>query len=324
MTTRRNVLQTMAAGAASIGVGHAVAQDDKSTITLLVGAASTMDVTTRALAEHLRDALGRPVIALSKLGAGGRVALAELRRAAPDGRTLMVSTSSVFAIYPNIYTRLDYDPVADFTPVAGISWFDVALAAGLSTGVTDLKGLIAWARPKGADAIYGAAPGNGSSSHFAGIAMALATGIPLTAVPYKDSGVGITDMIGGRLPMLITGTGALTEMHKAGKLRMVATTGGQRTPLVSDVPTFEEAGLDVKVVNSVGLYGPARLPRDLSARLAGEVESWLAKPEVRAKLMSIGMTPQPLTAAQLAASLEVDRKHFEVLVRKSGFVREAS
>ena len=97
------------------------AQDDKTPITILVGAASSMDFTARLVADHLREALGRPVVVLSKLGAGGRVALNELKRAAPDGRTLMFSTSSPFAIYPHIYTRLDYDPVADFTPIAGVS-----------------------------------------------------------------------------------------------------------------------------------------------------------------------------------------------------------
>lgn len=324
MKTRRRMLQTLAAGAAALGAGRAIAQDDKATLTLLVGAASTMDATTRLLAEHLRDALGRPVIALSKLGAGGRVALGELRRAAPDGRTLMVSTSSVFAIYPNIYTKLEYDPVADFTPIAGICWFDVALATGPATAAGDLRSLVAWARTKGADAVYGAAPGNGSSSHFAGIAMALATGIPMTAVPYKDSGVGITDLVAGRLPMLITGTGALSEMHKAGRIRMVATSGTARTTLVTDVPTFDEAGLDVKVVNSVGLYGPAKLPRDVSSRLSGAVDAWLGKAEVRSKLLTMGMTPQPLSAQALAASLDADRRHFEVLVKKSGYVPEAS
>jgi tripartite-type tricarboxylate transporter receptor subunit TctC len=324
MTTRRKALQTLAAGAVSLGVGRTIAQDDKSSVTVLVGAATTMDATARMVSEHLREVLGRPVVTVSKLGAGGRLALGELRRAAPDGRTLMLSTSSVFAIYPNIYAKLDYDPVADFTPIAGVSWFDVALATGPATGATDLNGVLAWAKAKGAEALYGAAPGNGSSSHFAGIAMTLATGVPMNMVPYKDSVVGIGDVITGRLPMLITGTGAMTEMHKAGRLRLVATTGTARTPLVSDVPTFQEAGVDVSVVNSVGLYGPAKLPGDIVARLAAAVDSMLASADQRSRLMAMGMTPAPRTGQQLAASLAADRRHFEQLVKKSGFVPETS
>ncbi len=329
MTTRRRALQTFAAGAACLGVGRALAQDDKSTITVLVGAATTMDATARMMTEQLSSALGRPAITLSKLGAGGRLALADLRRAAPDGRTLMLSTSSVFAIYPNIYTRLDYDPVADFTPIAGICWFDVGLATGPATGpdggAPDLKSLLAWARAKGpTDALYGAAPGNGSSSHFAGIAMTLASGVPMAMVPYKDSNIAVGDLISGRLPMLITGTGAMTEMHKVGRLRLIATSGTARTPLVNDVPTFQEAGLDVNVVNSVGLYGPAKMPRELVARLAAVVDTMLGNADQRSRLLAMGMTPLPMTAPQLAASLASERKRYAMLVKQSGYVAEAS
>lgn len=321
---RRQVLRTLAAGAATLGVGRLAAQDDKSTVTVLVGAATTMDATTRMLSEHLREVLGRPVVTVSKLGAGGRLALGELRRAAPDGRTLMVSTSSPFTIYPNIYTKLEYDPVADFTPIAGLCWFDVALATGPSTGATDLKSLLAWCRAKGPEALYGSAPGNGSASHFAGIGLAQATGLPLSAVPYKDSTVAIGDLITGRLPMLITGTGALTEMHKAGRLRVVATSGESRTPLASDIPTFREAGHDVVVVNSVGLYGPPRMPPDLVARLAAALQPWFARSDQRDKLLGMGMTPKPMTAPQLAASLAEDRARFAQLVKSSGYVPETA
>ena len=326
---RRRALQQLAAGAAALGVGRVWAQEDKSPMTVLVGAATTMDATARMVSEHLRDALGRPVLTVSKLGAGGRLALGDLRRAAPDGRTLMVSTSSPFTIYPNIYTKLEYDPVADFTPIAGLCWFDVALAVGPAnvagtTGATDLKGLLAWCKAKPAEALYGSAPGNGSASHFAGIGLALATGLPLQAVPYKDSTVAIGDIITGRLPMLITGTGAMTEMHKAGRLRVVATSGETRTPLAGDIPTFREAGHDVVVVNSVGLYGPPRMAPELVARLAAALQPWFGRAEQRDKLLGMGMTPMPMSAGQLAASLAEDRNRFAQLVKRSGYVPEAA
>ena len=328
MSTRRRILKSMAFGVAQLGVGRAHAEEDKSPITVLVGAATTMDATARMVSEQMASVLGRPVVTVSKLGAGGRLALAELRRSAPDGRTLMVAVSSMFSIYPNIYTRLDYDPAADFTPIAGVSWFDVGLATGPGTGpnggVPDLRALLAWARRKVPDALYGAAPGNGSSSHFAGIAMSLASGVPMTMVPYKDSNIGIGDIISGRLPMLITGTGAMTEMHKVGKLRLLATSGLVRTPLVGDVPTFKETGLDVEVVNSVGLFGPARMPRDLVARLAAVIDGMLGNADQRSRLLAMGMTPLPMAAPELAASLVQDRKRYASLVKQSGFVPEAS
>jgi len=322
---RRAVLRAIGAGAAALGVPRAFAQAD-ATVTVLVGAASTMDAAARMTSDFLREALGRPVITVSKLGAGGRLALGELRRAAPDGRTLMLSTSSPFTIYPNIYTKLEYDPVADFTPISGVCWFDVALASGPAVGpvspATDLKAAIAWVKSRGREALYGNAPGQGSASHFAGIGLSLAIGHPMTSVPYKDSGVGITDLVAGRLPLLITGTGALTEMHKAGRLRLLATSGPERTPLVNDVPTFKESGLDVVVVNSVGLYGPPKLPAEIVARLHDAVQQMLARADLRDRLRGWGMTPASMTQQQLAEALATDRRHFADLVKKSGYVPE--
>jgi tripartite-type tricarboxylate transporter receptor subunit TctC len=323
MTTRRSVMRAIG-GAATLGVARAFAQDDKSTVTVLVGAGSTMEATARLISEYLRDALGRPVITISKLGAGGRVALGELRRAAPDGRTLMFSTSSPFTIYPNVYLKLDYDPATDFTPITGVSAFDIGLATGPGTTATDLKGVVAWAKSKGSEALYGAAPGNGSASHFTGIGLALAANLTLNMVPYKDSAVGIGDAITGRLPLLITGTGAMGEMHKAGKLRIVATSGTERTPLVSGVPTFKESGLDVVVVNMTGLFGPPKLPAEIVARLNGAVQQMLQRADMRDKLLMMAMTPLPMTPPQFSAALADDRKHFAHLVKASGYQPEAA
>ena len=319
---RRTVLQSIAAGAASLAAPMLRAEDDKSPVTILVGAASSMDFTARLLAEHLHDTLGRTFIVVSKLGAGGRVALNELKRAAPDGRTLMFSTSSPFAIYPHIYTKLDYDPVADFTPIAGVSLFDLGMATGPMTGTTDVKSTMAWAGKQGANAVYGSAPGAGSSSHFAGIALAQATGLPLKPVQYKDSGVGIIDLASGRLPMMITGTSPIAAQHKAGKIRMIAVSGEKRSPLAPEVPTFKEQGFDVVIENSAALYGPARLPREMVERIHAALMPMLSRPDALEKLAGQGMTPQPMNGTQLAAWLASERKRYEVLAKASGYVPE--
>ena len=318
---RRTLVQSIAAGAAVLAAPALRAQD-QTPVTVLVGAASSMDFTARLLAEHLKDALGRPVVVVSKLGAGGRVALNELKRAPPDGRTLMFSTSSLFAIYPHIYTRLDYDPVADFTPIAGVSLFDLGMATGPMTTATDVKQLMAWAKGQGEGAVYGAAPGAGSSSHFAGISLAQATGLPLKPVHYKDSGVGIIDLASGRLPMLITGTSPVAVQHKAGKIRMLAVSGEKRSPLAPEVPTFKEQGFDVVIENSAALYGPAKLPRESVERLHSAVDAMLARPDVLEKLAGQGMTPQPMNGTQLASWLAAERKRYEMLAKASGYVAE--
>jgi tripartite-type tricarboxylate transporter receptor subunit TctC len=321
MIRRRTLLQSLAATAAATAAPALLAQND-APITILVGAASSMDFTARLVAEHLHHALGRPVVVLSKLGAGGRVALGELKRSAPDGRTLMFSTSSPFAIYPHIYTKLDYDPVTDFTPIAGVSSFDVGLATGPMTRASDLKQLLAWSKGHPDGAVYGDAPGAGSSSHFFGIALARATGLPLKPVHYKDSGIGIVDLGAGRLPMMITGTSPLAVQHKAGKLKLVAVSGAHRSPLVPEVPTMKEQGFDVVIENSAALYGPAKLPREMVERLYTALAPMLKSPAALEKMAGQGMAPQPMTGTELASWLAAERQRFGQLARDSGYQPE--
>ncbi|RYY97876.1 MAG: ABC transporter substrate-binding protein [Comamonadaceae bacterium] len=322
MTSRRTALRGLAAGAAAVAAPRVFAQDQQP-ITILVGAASSMDATARLIAEQMREALGRPVVVLSKLGAGQRVALGECKRAAPDGRTLVFATSGPFSIYPFIYNKLDYDPVADFTPIAGVSYFDVAIGTGPATGATDLKQLVEWQRGrKKGEAVFGSAPGNGSLSHFVGLSTGIATGVPMAHVAYKDSGVGLIDLAAGRLPMMITGLQPMIELHKAGKIRIVAVSGDTRSPLVADVPTLKQAGIDVASSTYTGLFGPAKMAPELVKRIHDAVVPMLTNAAMKERLAQQAMTPWGANQQQLAALLAEERKRFDVLVKASGYVRE--
>lgn len=324
MMDRRTSLKVAGLSAVELLASSAFAQDDKSPMTVLVGAASSMDFTARLIGDQLRERLNRPVVVSSKLGAGGRLALGELKRAAPDGNTVMFSTSSLFAIYPHIYTKLDYDPVADFTPICGLTWFDLGIATGINSGITDIAQWIASIKSQGAaGGVYGVAPGAGSSSHFLGIALAQSQSMKMEPVHYKDSSVGIIDLASGRLPMLITGSSALVEMHRAKKIRMLAVSGEQRSELVPEVPTLKESGLNIAIQNSTGLFGPAKLSKELVDRIAAATLPMLQKPDVKAKLATQGMSISPMNAMQLANSLNEDRKKFEILARTSGYKPEA-
>ncbi len=320
MTERRGVLIGLAAGALATVGAPVFAQDDRSPVSLLVGAASSMDFTARLLADYFREALGRPVVAVSKLGAGGRLALGELRHSPPDGRTLMLSTSSPFTIFPNIYTNLEYDPVRDFTPIAGVAWFDVGLAVAPQVGVSSLKDMLGWAKKQGGDVLYGAAPGTGSASHFAGIAIEQATGVKLTPVPYQDSGKGIIDTIGGRIPLMITGTSPLAAMHKAAKLKMLGTSGNARSPLVPDVPTFREGGVDASIEITASLYGPANMDPGLVARLHKALQPLFARADLVDRLEKQGMAAKPMDGRQLADGLAQERQRYAQLAKASGYV----
>jgi tripartite-type tricarboxylate transporter receptor subunit TctC len=319
---RRTVIRTLAAGGAVLAAPALRAQD-QSPISIVIGAGASVDAAARLVGEQLKDVLGRPYLVLQKFGAGQRIALGEVRRAAPDGRVLLFATNGPFAIYPNIYNKLEYDPAADFTPIAGVSSFDVAIATGPATGATTLKQLVEWARTRNkGELLFASSPGNGSLSHFVGLSIALKTGLRTTHVPYKDSGTGVLDLAEGRLPVMITGANSFVEMHKAGRVKMLAVSGEQRSARVPDVPTLKEAGIDLSSATYTGLFGPAKLPREIVQRVYDAVAPLYASTAFRDKLAMISMTPWPATPPQFVASLAHERSHFEQLVKTVGFHKE--
>jgi tripartite-type tricarboxylate transporter receptor subunit TctC len=320
MISRRATLQGLTAATAVLAAHRTVAQDN--TIRLLVGASAGTDFTARLIAEKLRDALGKAVIVVPRLGAGQRVALAELRHSPPDGRTLMLATSAPFSIYPHIYARLDYEPIKDFTPIAGVSSFDVGLATGPLTGARDVKELVAWLAANKDNALYGSSPGTGSLSHFSGIALSLAIKQPLTHVPYKDSGVAVIDLSSGRLPMLFTGLSGMLELHRAGKIRVIGSSGSTRAPLLPKVPTLLESGINVNSSATVGIFGPARMSPEVVAPLTRAILAICQTQEYRDKIGVYNVLPKPLPPTQLAAVLADEYKQFALLVKASGYVPE--
>lgn len=321
--SRRRALQRLAAGAATLA-SPAFAQQgaDASTVTVFVGAASAMDWGARLIADQIKEQLGRNAIVVPRLGAGQRLAIGECRRAAPDGRTFVFATNGPFSVNPHIYTKLEYDPDRDFTPVAGISSFDVALSIGPMTGARDFRALMDWARAKGKDAVYGSAPGQGSLSHFVGISLSLATKIPMEHVPYRDSGVGLVDLAAGRLPMMITGLTPQLALHKEGKIRILAVSGDRRSPLVPEVPTMREVGLDFSSSTYTALYGPANLPREIVERFHGALQPMFGNASVLERMAQQAMIPWQVTGAQVAQLNVEERRRFEALAKASGYKPE--
>ena len=319
---RRRHLLAAAAGAAALPQ-RARAQADKAPLRLLVGLApgGANDIAARIVADKLKDLLGRPVVVESRLGAGQRVALQELRRAAPDGNTLMLATNSPFTIYPHIYAKLDYDPVRDFTPVAGVMTFDMGVAVGPKTPGVDFRGWVAWAKANPKQAAYGT-PGAGTLPHFLGVALAQAIGVDMPQVPYKGGNPAMTDLAGGQLPLLINGLSDMLEMHKAGKVRVVAVTGDRRSPDVPEVPTLKELGVPVASVITVGIFGPAGMAADIVERLNAAITQAVQAPDTKEKFARSGLLPVPARPQELAATLAAESKRLAGLVKLAGIVPE--
>jgi tripartite-type tricarboxylate transporter receptor subunit TctC len=288
-----------------------------------LSAGSGNDFTARLVADKMREVLGRPVVVDNKPGAGQRIALGELRRAAPDGRTLILCTTGPFTIYPHIYTRLDYDPVKDFTPIAAVASFDVGIATGPQMRATTMQQLVAGARGDKTLAAFGS-PGNGSLSHFVGISLGLATSLDLTHVPYKDSGASVVDLAAGRLPVLITGISQMIELHRAGRIRILAVSGSHRSSQLPDVPTLQESGINVSNTTTCGVYGPAGLPSPVVQKLGDAALQAVRAPDARERLGKYVFDTAPATGQELAALMADESRLFARLVKVSGYVPESS
>ncbi|HEY4774439.1 MAG TPA: tripartite tricarboxylate transporter substrate-binding protein [Xanthobacteraceae bacterium] len=306
-----------------VALSPAAAQD-KAPIRLLVGvqAGATTDLVARQLAEKLRDSLGEVVVVENKPGAAQRIALAELKKAPPDGRTMVLVASAAFSIMPHIYgDRLGYDPVKDFTPVTRVVAFQVGFGAGLQTRASNIAEFIAWAKANPAQASF-ASPGAGTSSHFAGLMFAKAAGIQMTHVPYKGSAPALTDLIGGHIAMLSTAFSDLPGPHRAGKIRIIAIAGTKRSPAVPEVATLREQGIDIGFDVAFDLYTSANVPPDIVKRLnAALVQATLAA-DSRRRFEAVGLQPAGTTAEELAAKQAEEFRLWAEPVKASGFTGE--
>ena len=321
----RTTLWTAAAVAVTLaGSLPALSADDKAPVRVLVGLAAggSNDLIARELAERLRTITGDQYIVENKPGAAQRLALAELRRAPPDGRTFIVATNSPFSTLPNVYgDKLGYDPVKDFTPIGRMVKFETALATGPLVQAKTFADFVAWAKANPSLAAYGT-PGAGTSPHFVGVMLSNALGLLLTHVPYKGGAPAINDLIGGHLPMLINSLPDTLEQHRGGRLRIIATTGRERSPLTPEVPTLTELGIPMTADIGIDIYAPAGVPSDVVERLNAALAQAVNTPETRDRFIKYGLIIAPSSPQQLAAFQAEELKKWAAPIKASGYTGE--
>lgn len=297
---------------------------ENAPIRLIIGvpAGGSIDLIARLLADKMKDTLGEPVVVESHAGAGGRIAVNEVKNARPDGRTIYIGTSGPFVVLPNIYgDKLGYDPVKDFTPLGRLVRFDLALASGPAVPAQNVSDALAWARAHPTQASFGT-PGPGTTSHFVGVMIAKATGIPLTHVPYKGGTPAVNDVVGGHLPFIVNSLADMAEQHKAGKLRILADSAGRRSPLLPDVPTLKESGIDVVADVAIDAYGPAGVPAETAKRLYAAMAQAINTVEVQQRMRAYGLFPAPSTPEELVAFQVEEVKLWAEPIKVSGFTGE--
>lgn len=276
------------------------------------------DALARLLAEAMRVALDRPVIVENRTGAAGRIGVQAVKAAAPDGLTLLLTPIAPMAVYQHVYPSLGYDPIADFQPVTQVGTFDFALAVGPQVPAHTLAELVAWVKADSARAAFGS-PGAGTLPHFFGVLFGRAAGLKLVHVNYRGSAAALTDLLGGQLPMLVTTTTDLLENHRAGRVRILATSDRQRSPFVPDLPTFREAGFDIEGTGWYGVFLPAGTPADIVARYNRILVDAVRSPELAAKLRAAGLLPTGTTVEEFAAIQRRGSELWAPAVKASGF-----
>ena len=308
-----------AVGAAPLAARRAAAQAPQTKILLGFPAGGLPDQVARALAEHLRTALGTTVVVENRAGANGRIAAQAVKNAAPDGATLLLTPGLGVTHLPHVYSDLGFDPFTDFAPVGGTVESDFALAVGPHVPARTLKEFADWARANPATAAYGSA-GEGSAPHLMGFQLSRALGVPMQHIPYKGANFAATDVMGGHLASSWATTPFLLPHHQNGKLRILATTGTARHPKLADVPTFREAGIaELTFVDGTWLFAPAKTPAPVIARLAAATAAAVDSPEMRALIAKQNVSPAPMTPAALAKAMREQYDRQGAAVRAAGF-----
>ena len=330
MTQRRQLVQA-ALGApllAKWGVRQAHAQALEQ-VRILYGfpAGSAGDIVARRVAERMAGSAysrNAPLVE-NKPGAGGRISLDTLKAAAPDGATLALSPFSCTSIYPHVYSKLTYDPVRDFVPVSIAAVMHHGLAVGplVPANVKTVKEFVEWARANPKEANYGS-PAAGSTPHFIGALLGLNNGVELKHVPYRGSVPGVTDVVGGQVASMVTPSGDFIANHKAGKLRILATSGNKRSPFTPDVATFAEQGFpELTTEEWFGFYAPARTPAAVVAAANTAINAALADKGVIEGLGVVGLIAQGSTAEAMARSQKAEFDRWGPLVKKIGFTGDS-
>ena len=275
------------------------------------------DVAGRIVAPRLSEALGQQVTIENRGGAAGTVGADVVARAEPDGYTLMlhsVTHLSNAALYP----KLPYDTVRDFTPIGMVSTQPTLLVVHPSFPIRSVKDLIALARAKPKQVLYGSA-GNGSAPHLSMTLFSSMARVELEHVPYKGGGPALAGLLSGEVPLMLATVPSVMGQVKAGRLRAVATTSARRLPMLPDIPTVSESGLPGYEMSPwMGMWGPSRLPRPIADQVNRMLAKVLSTPDVRDQFLQQGLEPMAMSVDDFAALIPREIERYARLIKLSG------
>lgn len=298
---------------ASVGVAHAEYPDRPVTLVNPYAAGGPADVLARTLARQLADRLGQPVVVENRPGAGATVGTGYVARAKPDGYTLLMATSPGNVVGP-LMQSMPYDGIGDFDFIAMVSDQPIMVVANADTGLTSLQGLIDRARQT-PGALNFASAGTGGATHLSGELLQQKAGMQLTHVPYKGAAPAVQDLVGGQVQLGMLSLSATLPHIQSGKLKALAYTGSQRSPLLPEIPTVTESGIpDFRFSTWYVLAAPKGTPQAVVERLNQAVNAINATPEQKAFLVSQDATAQAMSPAELQTFVREDRDAMQALL----------
>ena len=280
--------------------------------------AGAVDIATRATANEMQKILGQPVAVENKPGAGGNLGVLDVARSAPDGYSIVMSTSGIQAINPFLYAKMPLDVNKDLAPVAPLVSLNNVLVVHPSVPARSVKEVIALAKKEPGKWTY-ASSGNGTSIHMSGAMFTQMTGTDIVHIPYKGSAPAVTDLLAGQTNMMFDNIPSSLPHIKSGRLIAIATTGAKRDPALPDLPTIAESG--VKGYESgvwFGLMVPAGTPKDVIGKLNAAAVQATKSPEFIKRMTDLGYNIIPGTPEDMARMIDAELKRWGPIVKASG------
>ena len=315
---RRSVVAGMAAMPLLGAAAKAQAAYPDKPIRLIVtyGAGTGTDATARRLANDLQGTLGQPVVVENRPGGAAFIGTQAAANSTPDGYTLLMGTDHIMCFNPALFSKLPYDPVKDFTAVAGVVKAPYLLAINGDVPAKNIAELVALAKTK---TLTFASTGVGTSSHLIGELFASETGIKMTHVAYQGGAQLFSDLLAGTISMSFYPYQPFQPHVPTGRLRLLAIGTEQRWPVLPDVPTFKELGLPkLTMAAFLSVYAPANVPKDRIEKLTAAIKTALAKPEIADPLTAVGFPPAYMTPSELTAYTAKEALVCKDLVAKAG------
>lgn len=313
----RQILIALAALAClAAGPAHAAWPEKPVRIVVPFAPGGATDVVARALGQRLGALWKQQVIVENKPGAGGNIGADAVAKAAPDGYTLLLASPAEVAINAYLYAKMPFDPAKDLVPVSKAASAPLVLVVHPSVPSTTLPELVEWLKGRKEGTNYASA-GTGGPQHMAGESFRTRTGASLTHVPYKGGAPAITDLLGGQVQMFFAGLPPALPHIKSGRIRAIAITTTQPSPLIPGVPPVAATLPGFDFENWQGVFAPRGTPEAIIAQVARDIAA-VADASLAEQLAGQGAAPAPMTPADFAAFVEKEREKYRVLVKDSG------